>query len=61
MIIIKSYIRLYWCVWDLTGVQECSGADHQLCLRDVLSPPTGPTHPVHLRPHGVLSQYKWPH
>lgn len=44
-----------------TGVQECAGTDHQLCLRDVLSPAPSSTHPVHIWPHGVLPQYQWPH
>lgn len=43
------------------GVQKCAGTDHQLRLRDVLPPAPGPAHPVHLWPHGVLTEHQWPH
>lgn len=45
----------------LSGLPECSGADHELCPWHVIPLASGAACAVHLRPHGIFTQHQWPH
>lgn len=45
----------------LSGLPECSGADHKLCPWHVIPLASGAACAVHLRPHGIFTQHQWPH
>lgn len=45
----------------LSGLPECSGADHELCPWHVVPLASGAACAVYLRPHGIFTQHQWPH
>lgn len=45
----------------LSGLPECSGADHELCPWHVIPLASGAACAVHLRPHGIFTEHQWPH